>query len=107
MAEKDPLVERLKGIADDKPYEPLGYTTNWTVSISGETVPVSQIGKQEGQTFVYGVTVLRNLVWPGAATIGYRGGWTNIYIGYGHRISQQYNVIRELKELQVEGEEKV
>jgi hypothetical protein len=35
-------------------------------------------------------------------TVGYRGGWTNIYIGYGHRISQTFNTIRELKELQTE-----
>jgi hypothetical protein len=40
------VVERLKGIADDKPYEALGYTSNWSVSISGETIPVNQIGKQ-------------------------------------------------------------
>lgn len=53
---------------------------------------------------VYGVAVIRNLVWPGAVTVGYRGGWTNIYVGYGHRISQQFNVIRELKELQTEAE---
>ena len=55
---------------------------------------------------VYGVTVLRNLVWPGAVTLGYRGGWTNIYVGYGHRTSQQNLLIRECKDLQVEGEEK-
>lgn len=76
------------------------------MSISGETIPVNQIGKLEGTSLVYGVATLRNLVWPGAATIGYRGGWVNIYIGYGHRLSQQFNLIRELKELQVEAEEK-
>lgn len=103
LAEKDPLVERFKGITEDKPYEALGFTANWTASIS-ETVPVGQIGKQEGTSLVYGVAVLRNLVWPGAVTVGYRGGWTNIYIGYGHRISQQYTAIKELKELQVEAE---
>lgn len=94
LAEKDPLLERLKGVAEDKPYEALGFTTNWSASISGETVPVNQIGKQEGTSVVYGVAVLRNLVWPGAVTVGYRGGWTNIYIGYGHRISQSFNMIR-------------
>jgi hypothetical protein len=45
LAEKDPIVDRLKGISEDKPYEALGYSSNWTVSISGETVPVNQIGK--------------------------------------------------------------
>ena len=67
---------------------------------------MSQIGKQEGTNLIYGVAWLRNLVWPGAVTVGYRGGWTNIYVGYGHRISQQYNLIRELKELQLEAEDK-
>jgi len=57
-------------------------------------VPVSQVGKQEGTTLIYGVTTLKNLVWPGAATVGYRGGWVNIYVGYGHRVSQQYSAIR-------------
>ena len=97
LAEKDPVIERLKGIAEDKPYEAFGFTANWSSAIAGETVPVSQIGKQEGTTLIYGVACLKNLVWPGAVTIGYRGGWTNIYIGYGHRLSQQYNTIRELK----------
>jgi hypothetical protein len=59
------------------------------------------VGKQEGQTAIYGVTLLKNLVWPGACTVGYRGGWTNIYIGYGHRISQPNNLIKELNEIQV------
>jgi hypothetical protein len=100
LAEKDPIVDRFKGIGEDKPYEALGFTANWSSAISGETVPVSQVGKLEGTTLVYGVAVLRNLVWPGAVTVGYRGGWTNIYIGYGHRLSQQFSTIRELKELQ-------
>jgi hypothetical protein len=97
LTEKDPIIERLKGIAEDKPFEALGFASNWTAAISGETVPVNQIGKQEGQSVVYGVAVLRNLVWTGAVTVGYRGGWVNIYIGYGHRLSQQYTAIRELK----------
>ena len=46
-------------------------------------------------------------MWPGAVTVGYRGGWTNIYVGYGHRLSQQYNEIRELKEVQVEAKDPV
>lgn len=55
---------------------------------------MNQIGKQEGTSLIYGVACLRNLVWPGAVTVGYRGGWTNIYVGYGHRLSQPYNEIR-------------
>lgn len=46
LAEKDPIVERFKGIGEDKPYEALGYTSNWTVGICGETVPVNLVGKQ-------------------------------------------------------------
>jgi radial spoke head protein 4/6 len=46
LAEKDPIIERLKGIAEDKPYEVLGFAANWANSIAGETVPVNQIGKQ-------------------------------------------------------------
>lgn len=85
----------------------MGFTSNWTNAIAGETVPVNQIGKQEGTTLVYGVTCLRNQVWPGAVTVGYRGGWTNLYVGYGHRLSQQNNTITELKELQVEAQDPV
>lgn len=67
---------------------------------------MSQVGRQEGQVLVYGVACLRNLVWPGAVVVGYRGGWVNVYVGYGHRLSQQYSAIRELKELQGEAEER-
>ena len=35
LAEKDPIIERLNGINDDKPYEALGFTANWSVSIAG------------------------------------------------------------------------
>lgn len=103
LAEKDPMVERLKAIGEDKPSESLGFTANWAVSMCGETTPVSQIGKDAGQSATYGVVLVRNLVWPGACTVAYRGGWVNFYSGYGHRISQQYNAIRELKELLPEG----
>jgi hypothetical protein len=96
----------LKGISEDKPYEQMGLTTNWTVQLCGETVQVNLVGKQEGQTALYASILLRNLVWPGAATVGYKGAWTNIYIGYGQRISQQNNLIKSLTNLQVEGEEK-
>lgn len=32
--------------------------------------------------------MLKNMSWPGAATVCYRGGWINIYVGYGHRETQ-------------------
>lgn len=59
------------------------------------------IGKQEGQTALYASVLLKNLVWPGAFTVGYKGGWANIYVGYGQRISQQNNLIKELSNLQL------
>ena len=40
------MVERLKGISEDKPCEAMGFTANWNNAIAGETVPVNQIGKQ-------------------------------------------------------------
>ena len=61
------------------------------------------IGKQEGQTAIYGVVVLRNLTWPGAATVAFRGGFANIYVGYGQRANQENKVIKELGEIQIEG----
>lgn len=88
------MVDRLKGISEDKPYEALGYTSNWTVQLCGQSISINLIGKQEGQSVIYGVVLLKNLVWPGASTVGYRGGWTNIYVGYGHKISQENNVIK-------------
>ena len=105
LAEKDPPVERLKGVSEDKPFEAMGFTANWTCAIAGESVPVSQVGKLEGQNLIYGVAVLRNTVWPGAMTVGYRGGWVNFYAGYGHRISQTYDAIKEVGEVQLEAEE--
>ena len=83
----------------------MGFTANWTCAIAGESVPVSQVGKLEGQNLIYGVAVLRNTVWPGAMTVGYRGGWVNFYAGYGHRISQTYDAIKEVGEVQLEAEE--
>jgi len=49
---------------------------------------------------------LRNLVWPGASTIGFKGGWTNIYVGHGQRISQQISLIKQMDNLQIEGDSK-
>ena len=99
------MVERLKGITEDKPYEAMGYANTWISQICGETVPINLIGKQEGQTAVYGVALLKNLSWPGACTVGYKGGWANIYIGYGHRVSQENNIIKDFKDVAVEGED--
>ena len=100
---QDPPVERLKGITEDKPYEYNGYTApaNWTSQQCGETIPVGLIGKQEGQNAVYGVALLKNLTWPGACTVGYRGGWANIYIGYEHKANQETKILKQLADLQI------
>ena len=84
----------------------MGYSTNWTVQLCGESIPINLVGKQEGQSALYASVLLKNLVWPGAATVGYKGGWTNIYIGYGQRISQANLLIKQLDNLQIEGESK-
>jgi len=62
---------------------------------------VSLVGKQEGQSAVYACVLLKNLVWPGAATIGFKGGWTNVYVGYGQRVSQPNNLIKQLGNIQL------
>lgn len=49
------------------------------------------------------MALLKNLTWPGASTVGYRGGWTNIYIGYGQKANQETKIMKELADLQVEG----
>ena len=105
LGEKDPMVERLKGITEDKPNEALGYPSAWLNQIYGETVPINLVGRQEGQSAIYGVAALKNLSWPGAYTIGYKGGWANVYIGYGHRISQENVLVKELNDLAIEGQD--
>lgn len=79
------------------------YPANWTVKICGETIPVGLIGREEGQSVVYGVALLKNISWPGASTVCYRGGWTNIYIGYGHRETQENKIMQSLPDFEGEG----
>lgn len=45
-SEKDPLIERLKAISEDKPLEKLGFTTNWGLQLAGETQVINLVGKQ-------------------------------------------------------------
>ena len=66
---------------------------------------MAQTGRLEGQNLIYGVAFLTNLSWPGSATIGYQGGWTNIYIGYGHKSTQELTIIKQLADLQLEIED--
>lgn len=102
--EKDPLVDRFKPIAEDKPLEKLGYTTNWSIQLMGETQTIGAFERQL-QT-VYGVACLKNLTWPGAVTVGYSGGWVNIYVGYGQKVVQSSFVPIQPKDIAVEGEDR-
>lgn len=97
-------MDRFKSIAEDKPLEKLGYTTNWSTQIAGETQTISAYGK-DNQT-IYGVACLRSLTWPGATTVGYAGGWVNIYIGYGQKVTQASFIPLQPKDLAVEGEDR-
>lgn len=108
LEEKEAIVERLRSITEDKPYEYNGYSApnNWTAKLCGETIPVSQVGRLEGQSLIYGTALLTNLSWPGSATVAYQGGWVNIYIGYGHRATQELSIIKQLADLELEGEDK-
>lgn len=72
----------------------------------GETQVINLVGKQEGQTTCYGVVLLKNLSWPGAYTVGYSGGWVNVYVGYGHKVSQVSFNPSQPKDLAVEGEDR-
>ncbi len=83
-AEKDPEVEQLKAIVEDKPLASHGFESNWQLRQCGETL---NFAKGDG-TACYSVVLLRNLTWPGAAAVAWSGGWVNVYVGYGQKISQ-------------------
>jgi hypothetical protein len=76
LNEFDGEIERLKSLQDDKrttslyvAYEPF-YETNWQVKSVGD-LQVYNPAKDDGTAGVYGVTVLRNYLWPGALTVAY------------------------------------
>ena len=61
----------MKGIADDKVPEAqvplLGSENIWIQKTEGDT----QVFTKDEASLVYGVSVLRNIYWPGWVTIGY------------------------------------
>lgn len=90
---EDAEVERLKGIAEDKVPETmnLGVENIWLQKLEGD----SQVFTKDEGNLVYGVTVLRNIYWPGWVTIGYvmkyfiqKSGYCNFYLGNGLKAIQ-------------------
>lgn len=78
LEEKDPLIERLKGINEDKPvFKELEGA--WTVKLVGNP---QQYAGEEG-TVAYNCVMLKSLRWKGATTVSQNGQWGSIYIGYG------------------------
>lgn len=69
LAEKDPEIERLRSITEDKLPEgsPLGVENIWQVKVAGD----NQVFQKDEAPHVYGVVVLKNIYWPGWTTIGY------------------------------------
>ena len=69
LAEKDPEVERLRGVTEDKLPEgsPLGVENVWQLRQCGD----GQVFQQGEANCVYGVVSLRNIYWPGWVTVGY------------------------------------
>ena len=69
LTEKDPEIERLRSITEDKLPEgnPLGLENVWQVRIAGD----SQVFQKEEAANVYAVAVFKNVLWPGWVTIGY------------------------------------
>ena len=71
LAEKDPECERLRSITEDKLPEALtaslGIENIWTLKTEGDI----QIFSKEESQLVYGVTVLKNIYWPGWVVVGY------------------------------------
>lgn len=69
LTEKDPEVERLRSITEDKLPEgnPLGLENVWQARVFGNT----QVFQKEEAAVVYGVVAFRNVLWPGWVSIGY------------------------------------
>eukprot|EP00828_Plagiopyla_frontata_P044433 TRINITY_DN7254_c0_g1_i3.p2 TRINITY_DN7254_c0_g1~~TRINITY_DN7254_c0_g1_i3.p2 ORF type:complete len:140 (-),score=41.61 TRINITY_DN7254_c0_g1_i3:186-605(-) len=79
----DPVIERLKRISEDRPFE--GFETNWIVKVIGDPQQYNMIGRDEGSVTCYATLVLKNLTWPGFQCISTANSFVNIYIGYGFK----------------------
>lgn len=78
LEEKDPFIERLKGINDDKKIFK-DIDGSWTTKMVGH---LQQYAAEEG-TMNYACCEIRSLRWKGAITITQSGRWANLYVGYG------------------------
>eukprot|EP00397_Hematodinium_sp_SG-2012_P035722 GEMP01038465.1.p1 GENE.GEMP01038465.1~~GEMP01038465.1.p1 ORF type:complete len:449 (+),score=110.04 GEMP01038465.1:133-1479(+) len=76
----DPLVARLRGIAEDEPAEE-GGSTGWIASQAGDSSKYLFDGVEKS----YAVGVIRSTRWPGAYTVSQGARYCNIYVGYGLR----------------------
>lgn len=78
LEEKDPFIERLKGIAEDKKVFK-NIEGSWTNKLVGN---LQQYSAEEG-TMSYACCEIRSLRWKGAITVTQNGKWANLYVGYG------------------------
>jgi len=80
LADKDPTVDRFRGINEDAPIE--GMETAWISKLIGDPQPYNQLPPKEG-TATYAVNVIKSLRWPGALTCAQNGKFQSIYVGFG------------------------
>lgn len=110
---QDPYEPRLKPILEDEriniaggkvtsQIRASGQTTQpWSVRVHGDTMEYanpkdefkgpSAEGPQNGPTVSNGVVVVRSLVWPGAYTFYFDRRVVQIYLGHGHKFTQESN----------------
>ncbi len=79
QGEKDPLLERFRGINEHTPMPGLEFS--WVKKIVGDTQQYNQPGDKGPVS--YCVNVLKSLRWPGAYTVHKQGKFCSIYVGYG------------------------
>lgn len=80
LEKKDPFIERLKPINEDKPAVQ-SMENAWRAKLVGNTQQYTAEG-DEGTT-TYGCCEVRSLRWKGAITVMQNGRWANLYVGYG------------------------
>lgn len=84
----DPVMERLKSIVEDTPFE--GFESNWVIRTYGDQQTFG--GEDEGKTNVYSSTQFRSLTWQGAMTLAMvsRQSWAFMYLGSGMKVVQPF-----------------
>jgi len=79
LEERDPFIERLKAINEDKKvYKAIEGA--WTTKLVGNNQQYA--GGEEGNVS-YVCTEVRSLRWKGSITVTQNGKWASLYIGYG------------------------